>query len=111
MKIATHLQSLDMMTDAERLTLLQGSLLHVITTSKMGDEEQAAARAFVTTMLPHVVETAVTTLKATAKLHAAEKKAEEILSRQPAIVVKTMEAVLADASKTSWWCFHLGSRK
>lgn len=105
LKVAAHLQSLDMMSAAERLTLLQGGLLHVIGTSTMTDEEKDAARAFVTTMLPHVVETAVVTLQANAKIAALERKAEEVLSKQPEIVVESIEAVIAEARKRKWWCF------
>jgi hypothetical protein len=107
-KVASHLQALDKMTPGERILLLQGGLLHVIGSSKMSDDEKGAATVFVNTMLPHVVETAIVTLQATAKVHAAEKKLEQAvasaLSKQPEIMVKTIEAVLADAAKTKWWC-------
>jgi len=108
-KLATHLHSLDMLTSAERLTMLQGSLLYVINTSTMTDLEKDAARVFVSTMVPHVVETAVSGIEAVAKVAVAEKKLEEItaaaLSKQPEIMVKTMETVLADAAKRKWCCW------
>jgi predicted nucleic acid-binding protein len=108
-KLATHLHSLDMLTSAERLTMLQGSLLYVINTSTMSELEKDAARVFVSTMVPHVVETAVSGIEAVAKVAVAEKKLEaavaSALSKQPEIVVKTMEAVLADAAKTKWRCW------
>jgi len=108
-KLATHLHSLDMLTAAERLTMLQGSLLYVINTSTMGDGEKDAARVFVSTMVPHVVETAVSGLEAAAKVAVAEKKAhdlmESVMSKQPRIIVKNVEAILADAAKTKWWCW------
>ena len=108
-KLATHLHSLDMLTAAERLTMLQGSLLYVINTSTMTDLEKDAARVFVATMVPHVVETAVSGIEAVAKVAVAEKKAADLLdsvmSKQPRIVVKNVEAILADASKTNWWCW------
>jgi hypothetical protein len=100
-KIAMQLQSLTLMTPKERIILLQGSLLHVIGTSSMPDSEKETARFFVTTMVPHVVETAVTSLDITSKLAAAE----EILSKQPAIIVKTLEEVFDEVSKKKWWCF------
>jgi hypothetical protein len=108
-KLATHLHSLEMLTPAERLTMLQGSLLYVINTSAMGDGEKEAARVFVSTMVPHVVETAVSGLEAVAKVAVAEKKAhdlmEAIMSKQPRIIVKNVEDILADAAKTKWWCW------
>jgi hypothetical protein len=100
-KIAMQLQSLTLMTPKERIILLQGSLLHVIGTSSMPDSEKETARFFVTTMVPHVVETAVTSLDITSKLAAAE----EILSKQPAIIVKTLEEVFDEVTKKKWWCF------
>lgn len=100
-KIAMQLQSLTLMTPKERIILLQGSLLHVIGTSSMPDSEKETARFFVTTMVPHVVETAVTSLDITSKLAAAE----EILSKQPAIIVKTLEEVFDEVAKRKWWCF------
>jgi len=107
-KVASHLQVLDKMTPEERIILLQGGLLFVISKSKMSEDEKDAATVFVNTMLPHIVETAVVTLEATAKVTAAEKKLEaavaSALSKQPEIVVKTMEAVLADAAQRRWWC-------
>lgn len=108
-KLATHLHSLEMLSPAERLTMLQGSLLYVINTSAMGDGEKEAARVFVSTMVPHVVETAVSGLQAVAKVAVAEKKAhdlmEAIMSKQPRIIVKNVEDILADAAKTKWWCW------
>jgi hypothetical protein len=108
-KVASHLQVLDQMTAEERILLLQGGLALVISKSKMSEDEKGAATVFVNTMLPHVVETAVVALQATAKAHAAEKKLEDAvasaLSKQPEIMVKTMEAVLADAAKTKWCCW------
>jgi len=108
-KVASQLQVLDQMTSEERILLLQGGLLLVISKSKMTEEEKGSATVFVNTMLPHVVDTAVVALQATAKAHAAEKKLEDAiasaLSRQPEIMVKTMETVLADASKTKWRCW------
>ena len=39
----------------------------------------------------------------------AEKKAQDlmeaIMSKQPRIIVKNVEAILADAAKTKWWCW------
>lgn len=108
-KLATHLHSLDMLTAAERLTMLQGSLLYVINTSSMPDLEKDAARVFVSTMVPHIVETAVAGIDATAKVVAAEKKASDILaslmSKQPTMVVNNVEQILAAATKTKWWCW------
>jgi len=108
-KLATHLHSLEMLTPAERLTMLQGSLLHVISTSSMGDAEKEAARVFVNTMLPHVVETAVSGIEAASKVLAAEKKASDLLasvvSKQPTMVVKNVEALMAEAGKRSWKCW------
>jgi hypothetical protein len=100
-KIAVQLQSLTTMTPKERIILLQGSLLYVISTSPMPDSEKETARLFVTTMVPHVVETAVTSIDISAKLAAAE----EILSKQPAIIVKSLEEVFDEAAKRKWWCF------
>jgi hypothetical protein len=98
-----------MLSQAERLTMLQGSLTFVINASSMSDIEKDAARLFVDTMVPHIAETTIAALEAAAKIRAAEKKVEEItaavLSKQPEIVVKTMEAVLADAAKTKWKCW------
>lgn len=109
MKIASHLQALNLMTPAERIILLQGGLLHVIGASKMSEDEKEAARIFVGTMLPHIVETAVVTLEATAKVHAAEKKIEEVtaavMSKQPSIVVRDVEAMVAQATKGNWRCW------
>lgn len=105
-KLATHLHSLDMLTAAERLTMLQGSLLYVINTSSMPELEKDAARVFVSTMVPHIVETAVAGIEATAKVVAAEKKASDILaslvSKQPTMVVNNVEQILAAATKTKW---------
>ena len=101
LKIAVHLQSLTMMSPKERLTLLQGSLLHVISTSPMSDSEKETARFFVTTMVPHVVETAITSLDVQSKLAAVQ----EVVSKQPAIIVKTLEEVFDEVSKKKWWCF------
>ena len=107
-KLATHLHALDGLTAAERLTMLQGSLLYVINTSTLPELEKDAARVFVATMVPHVVETAVAGIEAVAKVAVAEKKAHDLLesamSKQPKIIVKNLEAVLADASKRMWWC-------
>ena len=107
-KLATHLHSLNMLTAAERLTMLQGSLLYVINTSTMPDLEKDAARVFVSTMVPHVVETAVSGIEAVAKVAVAEKKASDLLasamSTQPTIVVKNVEAILAEATKRKWCC-------
>jgi hypothetical protein len=99
-----HLQSLEMMTPKERLTLLQASLLHVVNASAMADGEKDAARVFVNTMLPHIVESAAAAVQASAKIAAVEKKAEEILMNQPRITVKSIETVIADAAKQKWWC-------
>lgn len=108
-KLATHLHSLDMMTPAERLTMLQGSLLYVINTSSMPELEKDAARVFVSTMVPHIVETAVSGIEAAAKVIAAEKKASDILasvmSKQPTMVVNNVEEILAAATKRKWWCW------
>jgi len=107
-KIATHLQSLNMLTPVERLTMLQGSLMFVINASSMSDEEKEAAHTFVKTMVPHLVETAVSALAAEAKVVAAERKAAEVMaavmSKQPTMVVKNMEQLLSDAGKRKWWC-------
>ena len=103
-KLAMHLQSLEMMTPKERLTLLQASLLHVVNASAMADGEKDAARVFVNTMLPHIVESAAAAVQASAKIAAVEKKAEEILMNQPRITVKSIETVIADAAKQKWWC-------
>ena len=70
-KIATHLQSLTSLTPSERLTMLQGSLTFVINTSTMSDEEKSAALLFVKTMVPHLVETAMSALAAEAAVAAA----------------------------------------
>jgi len=106
-KVATHLQSLTMLSQAERLTMLQGSLAFVIDQSSMSDEEKDAARMFVKTMVPHLVETAVSALAAEAKVVAAEKKAADVLaaimSKQPTMVVKNVEELLAAAGKSKWW--------
>jgi hypothetical protein len=107
-KLATHLHSLDKLTAAERLTMLQGSLLYVINTSSLPELEKDAARAFVATMVPHVVETAVSGIEAAAKVALAEKKAadimESVMSKQPNIVVKNVETALA-GSRGKWWCW------
>jgi len=107
-KIATHLQSLTMLSQAERLIMLQGSLTFVIDQSSMSDEEKNAARVFVKTMVPHLVETAVSALAAEAKVAAAEKKAAEMLasvmSKQPTMVVKNMEQLMVEAGTRKWWC-------
>ena len=107
-KIATHLQSLTMLSQAERLTMLQGSLTFVINASSMTQEEKDAAHVFVKTMVPHLVETAVSALAAEVKVVAAEKKAADVLasvmSKQPTMVVKNVEELLATASKRKWWC-------
>jgi hypothetical protein len=105
-KLATHLHSLDLLTPAERLTMLQGSLLYVINTSSMSDAEKEAARVFVSTMVPHVVETAITGIEAASKVVAAEKKAADVLasvmSKQPTMVVNNVEEILAAATKRKW---------
>jgi hypothetical protein len=97
-----------MLSQAERLTMLQGSLAFVIDQSSMSDEEKNAARMFVKTMVPHLVETAVSALAAEAKVVAAEKKASDVLaaimSKQPTMVVKNVEELLAAAGKSKWWC-------
>jgi hypothetical protein len=103
-KLATHLQSLDMLTPAERLTMLQGSLLHVITISQMEETEKEAARVFVNTMLPHVVETAVAGLQAAAKTVEAEKVLAAVVAKQPTMVVNNVEEALANLPKFRWWC-------
>ena len=107
-KVATHLQSLTMLSQAERLTMLQGSLVFVIDQSSMPQEEKEAALVFVKTMVPHLVETAVSALAAEAKVVAAEKKAADVLasvmSKQPTMVVKNVEELLATAGKSKWWC-------
>jgi hypothetical protein len=107
-KLATHLHSLNTLSPQERLTMMQGSLLFVIQQSPMPDSEKETAKHFVQTMLPHVVETALVTLQATAKVMEAEKKVEEVMthfmSTQPKIMVKNIESVIAEASKVRWWC-------
>lgn len=107
-KLATHLHSLNTLSPQERLTLMQGSLLFVIQQSPMPDSEKETAKQFVQTMLPHVVETALATLQATAKVMEAEKKVEEVMthfmSTQPKIIVKNIESVIAEASKVRVWC-------
>jgi hypothetical protein len=108
-KLATHLQSLEMLTPAERLTMLQGSLVYVVNASAMPESEKEAARLFVSTMVPHIVETAIAGLESVAKVVAAEKKTADMLasamSKQPTIVVKNVEAILAEATKRGWWCW------
>lgn len=108
-KLATHLHSLNMLTPAERLTMLQGSLLYVINTSTLPDPEKDAARAFVSTMVPHIVETAVVGLESVEKVVAAEKKASDILaavmSKQPTMIVNNVEEILAAATKRKWRCW------
>jgi 4-hydroxyphenylpyruvate dioxygenase-like putative hemolysin len=105
-KIATHLQSLTSLTPSERLTMLQGSLTFVINTSPMSDDEKSAALLFVKTMVPHLVETAMSALAAEAAVAAAEKKAADvissIMSKQPTIIVKNVEELLASAVKRKW---------
>jgi hypothetical protein len=107
-KLATHLHSLDMLSPQERLTMMQGSLLFVIQQSPMPDSEKETAKQFVQTMLPHVVETALATLQASAKVMEVEKKMEEVMthfmSTQPKIIVKNIESVIAEASKVRVWC-------
>jgi hypothetical protein len=107
-RVATHLQSLTMLSQAERLTMLQGSLTFVIDQSSMPQEEKEAALVFVKTMVPHLVETAVSALAAEAKVVAAEKKAADVLasvmSKQPTMVIKNVEELLATAGKRKWWC-------
>ena len=107
-KVATHLQSLTMLSQAERLTMLQGSLVFVIHKSSMSHDEKEAALVFVKTMVPHLAETAVSALAAEAKVVAAEKKAADVLasvmSKQPTMVVKNVEELLATAGKRKWWC-------
>lgn len=107
-KLATHLHSLDMLSPQERLTMMQGSLLFVIQQSTLSDGEKETAKQFVQTMLPHVVETALTTIQASAKVMEAEKKIEEVMthfmSTQPKIMVKNIESVIAEASKVRVWC-------
>jgi len=106
-KLATHLQSLEMLTPAERLTMLQGSLVYVVNASEMPEAEKEAARVFISTMVPHIVETAIAGIDSVARVVAAEKKAADLLaaamSKQPTIVVKNVEAILAEAAKTRWW--------
>jgi hypothetical protein len=105
-KLATHLQSLEMLTSAERLTMLQGSLIYVINTSSMAETEKESARAFVATMVPHIVETAVSGIESVAKVAAAEKKAADalaaVMSKQPTMVVNNVEDILAAATKRKW---------
>lgn len=104
-KVATHLETLTMLSPAERLMMLQGCLLHVVGESPMADGEKDAARVFIKTMLPHVVETAVTSLAAATMIADIEKKAETLLLKQPRITVKSIETVISDAaSKRKWWC-------
>jgi hypothetical protein len=104
-KVATHLETLTMLSPAERMMMLQGCLLHVIGESSMADGEKDAARVFVKTMLPHVVETAVAALEVSTKISDMEKKAETLLLKQPRITVKSIETVISDAaSKRKWWC-------
>jgi predicted aspartyl protease len=75
----------------------------------MPDSEKEAARVFVSTMVPHIVETAIAGLESVAKVVAAEKKTADLLasamSKQPTIVVKNVEAILAEATKRGWWCW------
>jgi hypothetical protein len=104
-KVATHLETLTMLSPAERMMMLQGCLLHVIGESSLSDGEKDAARVFVKTMLPHVVETAVAALEVSTKISDMEKKAETLLLKQPRITVKSIETVISDAaSKRKWWC-------
>lgn len=103
-KVATHLETLTMLSPAERLMMLQGCLLHVVGESSLSDAEKDAARVFIKTMLPHVVETAVTSLAAATMISDMEKKAETLLLKQPRITVKSIETVISDAAKRKWWC-------
>ena len=103
-KVATHLETLTMLSPAERLMMLQGCLLHVVGESSLSDIEKDAARVFIKTMLPHVVETAVTSLAAATMISDMEKKAETLLLKQPRITVKSIETVISDAAKRKWWC-------
>jgi hypothetical protein len=103
-KVATHLETLTMLSPAERLMMLQGCLLHVVGESSLSDGEKDAARVFIKTMLPHVVETAVTSLAAATMISDMEKKAETLLLKQPRITVKSIETVISDAAKRKWWC-------
>jgi hypothetical protein len=107
-KLATHLYGIEALTPAERLTMLQGSLYHAINSSKISTTEKETARLFVDTMVPHIVETAVAGIEAAAKVASAEKKARDLIdsamSKQPKIIVKNLETVLADAAKSKWWC-------
>jgi hypothetical protein len=86
--------------------MLQGSLTFVINTSPMSDDEKSAALLFVKTMVPHLVETAMSALAAEAAVAAAEKKAADvissIMSKQPTIIVKNVEELLASAVKRKW---------
>ena len=107
-KLATHLYGIEALTPAERLTMLQGSLYHAINSSNISTTEKETARLFVDTMVPHIVETAVAGIEAAAKVASAEKKARDLIdsamSKQPKIIVKNLETVLADAAKSKWWC-------
>jgi hypothetical protein len=107
-KLATHLYGIEALTPAERLTMLQGSLYHAINSSKISTTEKDTARLFVDTMVPHIVETAVAGIEAAAKVASAEKKARDLIdtamSKQPKIIVKNLETILADAAKSKWWC-------
>jgi hypothetical protein len=107
-KLATHLYGIEALTPAERLTMLQGSLYHAINSSNISTTEKDTARLFVDTMVPHIVETAVAGIEAAAKVASAEKKARDLIdsamSKQPKIIVKNLETVLADAAKSKWWC-------
>jgi hypothetical protein len=50
----------------------------------------------------------VSALAAEAKVVAAEKKAADVLaaimSKQPTMVIKNVEELLATAGKRKWWC-------
>ena len=108
LKVASHLQSLDKMTPEERLTVLRGALLHVIDSSSMDSDQKDEARLFVKVMVPHIIELAIIGLSAVAKVAAVEKKAEDILSHQPRINVRSIESVIADSIKRKWWrCFRM----
>jgi hypothetical protein len=82
-----------MLNSNERLILIQGGMLQVLQLSSLSDEEKATARTVIEKALP-------------ALLELVEKKSETLsaLSIQPTIIVKNVEAMLAEVSTRKWWC-------
>jgi hypothetical protein len=92
-KIALLAQSIPMLNSNERLILIQGGMMQVLQLSSLSDEEKATARTVIEKALP-------------ALLELVEKKSEALsaLSTQPTIIVKNVEAMLAEVSTRKWWC-------